>query len=69
MEDDGRGIPPTDKEKICERGYKRGEKAGSGLGMYLVRKIAESYNGEIRVNDSELGGLKFEVHLQKAGKK
>ncbi len=67
VEDNGRGIPQEDRDKIFERGYKRGEKAGSGLGMYIVQEIAESYNGELRADDSELGGLKFEVYLQKAG--
>ncbi len=66
VEDNGRGIPQEDREKIFQRGYKRGEKAGSGLGMYIVHEIAESYNGEVKVDESEMGGLKFEVNLQKA---
>ncbi len=65
VEDDGVGIPDEIKDKIFERGFKKGENAGSGLGMYLVKKIVESYDGRIEVKDSELGGAKFEVYLEK----
>jgi len=63
VEDDGVGIP--EKDKIFERGYKKGRNSGSGLGMYLVKKIAESYGGSVEVKDSELGGARFDVHLRK----
>ncbi len=66
IEDDGKGIPDEDKEHIFEEGYKMGETAGSGLGTYIVKQIAESYGGGIEVKDSELGGARFDVHLQKA---
>ncbi len=65
IEDDGRGIPDEEKEKIFKRGYKKGEEAGSGLGMYLVKEIIESYGGRIKVKDSEMGGARFDVHLKK----
>lgn len=66
VEDDGKGIPNEGKKKIFEKGYKKGENAGSGLGMYLVKEIAESYGGSVEVKDSELGGVRFDVHLSKA---
>ncbi|MFP4185294.1 MAG: ATP-binding protein, partial [Thermoplasmata archaeon] len=65
VEDDGVGIPDEIKEKIFDRGYKQGENAGSGLGMYLVKEIVESYDGSVEVKDSELGGARFDVHLQR----
>ncbi|MGM0406304.1 MAG: PAS domain S-box protein, partial [Thermoplasmatota archaeon] len=65
IEDDGTGISDDIKEKIFERGFKRGKKAGTGLGLYMVREIAESYDGCIEVKDSELGGARFEVRLKK----
>ncbi|MFW6196590.1 MAG: ATP-binding protein, partial [Thermoplasmatota archaeon] len=65
VEDDGKGIPDDVKEKIFERGYKQGENAGSGLGMYLVKEIVESYGGSVEVKDSEFGGAGFEIHLQR----
>lgn len=32
----------------------------------LVKEIAENYGGSIEVEDSELGGARFDVYLQKA---
>lgn len=39
IDDDGKGISDQDKEKIFEKGFKKGENSGSGLGMYLVKRI------------------------------
>ncbi|MFP4143125.1 MAG: PAS domain S-box protein [Thermoplasmata archaeon] len=65
VEDDGKGIPDDVKEQIFERGFKEGEDAGSGLGMYLVKEIAESYGGSVEVKDPELGGARFDIRLQR----
>ncbi len=65
-EDDGCGIPDEDKDKVFEKGFKDEETGGSGLGLYLVKKIAESYGGSVEVKDSDLGGARFDVHLEKA---
>ncbi|MEF8832644.1 MAG: sensor histidine kinase, partial [Candidatus Thermoplasmatota archaeon] len=43
VEDDGKGVPDEAKEKIFERGYKKGETGVSGVGLYMVKEIAESY--------------------------
>lgn len=66
VEDDGIGIPDKHKEKIFKRGYKTGGTSGSGLGTYIAKKIAEEYNGNIEVKDSELGGARFDIRLDKA---
>lgn len=66
VEDNGRGIPDDDKERIFEKGYKKGEEAGTGLGTFLVSEIAENYGGKVEVKDSELGGARFEIELEKA---
>ncbi len=65
IEDDGRGIPQEEREKIFKKGYKKGKSAGSGLGMYLVKKIAENYNGNVAIEDSELGGVKIITRLKR----
>jgi PAS domain S-box-containing protein len=64
VEDDGNGIPDDVKPNIFEKGYKKGEKAGFGLGLYLAKRITDIYDGRIEVKDSELGGAKFDVYLQ-----
>ena len=68
VEDDGRGIPDDFKDELFDRGFKRGESGGSGLGLYLVKEIAESYGGSIEVKDSDMGGAKFVICLRKAKK-
>jgi signal transduction histidine kinase len=52
VEDNGPGIPDDLKEKLFSR-FSRGKtKAkGSGLGLYLVRSLAENYRGTVRVED------------------
>ncbi|MFP4142339.1 MAG: PAS domain S-box protein [Thermoplasmata archaeon] len=69
IEDDGKGISDEDKDRLFERGYKSGEESGSGLGLYLVKEIAESYGGNVEIKDSELGGARFDVRLKKDVKK
>lgn len=65
IEDDGVGISKQEKEKIFQKGYKKGENAGSGLGMYIVNEIAKNYGTKVKVSDSDLGGARFEVSLEK----
>lgn len=63
IEDDGIGIPDNSKAKLYDKDFKAGESAGSGLGMYLVKRIVDKYDGTLEIKDSELGGAKFEVSL------
>ncbi len=65
IEDDGKGIPDHEKDRIFKRGYKGRDSSGSGLGMHLVEKITENYGGNIEVSDSKMGGALFKVYLQK----
>jgi len=65
VEDNGKGIPDEKKDKIFERGFKDEETGGTGLGLYLAKQITENYDGNIEVKDSELGGARFDIYLQK----
>ncbi len=65
IEDDGIGIPEEDKETIFEKGYTTDEERGTGLGLYLVRRLLDIYDGSIDVKNSELGGARFDVHLKR----
>lgn len=67
IEDDGIGIPDKIKDEIFERGFTTDKDGGSGLGMFLVKMLLNSYDGSIEVKDSELGGARFDVHLKRAG--
>ncbi|OKY78823.1 MAG: Signal transduction histidine kinase containing PAS domain [Candidatus Methanohalarchaeum thermophilum] len=64
VEDDGKGIPDEEKNKIFNREYTEKPSTG-GLGLLLIKKIIETYNGKIKVKDSELGGTRFDIYLKK----
>lgn len=57
--DDGRGIPPENRETVFERGYTT-DSAGTGLGLALVRQVADAHGWESRVTESRDGGARFE---------
>ena len=50
--DNGLGIPDKMKEQIFLKGYREDESiSGMGLGLYLVKRIVESFKGQIWVED------------------
>lgn len=63
--DQGKGIDPQDHERIFEK-FERvdaSEPGGSGLGLYIARRLARAMGGEISV-DSALGqGARFTLTL------
>lgn len=64
IEDTGSGISAQDRATLFER-FRQGshKRSGSGLGLYLSRRIVEAHKGTIEVN-SELGkGSIFVVRL------
>ncbi|KXB07657.1 hypothetical protein AKJ51_00475 [candidate division MSBL1 archaeon SCGC-AAA382A20] len=65
VEDDGCGIDNEEKEKVLEKGYRKSDSPGSGLGLYLVKEVVETHGGSITVEDSELDGACFEISLKK----
>ncbi len=62
IEDDGKGIDEKDIEKIFERGWKKDSK-GSGLGLYIVKKLMERYNGKVYVESEKGKGTKFYLNF------
>ncbi len=68
IEDDGAGIPASERDAIFERGARLDtEKPGTGLGLAIVRDVAEIYGGSVDLQESEdLGGLLVELRLPKA---
>ena len=49
--DNGPGVPDEEKETIFAKGEKGLDSTGTGLGLYLVRTLVESYGGDIWVED------------------
>jgi signal transduction histidine kinase len=59
VEDDGPGLPPEQRADALKRGQRLDEtKPGSGLGLAIVRETAAMYNGEVRLEEAGLGGLR-----------
>jgi len=66
VEDDGCGIPEKEREKTFEKGYRKNKRPGSGLGLFMEKEIAESYDGSVEVSKSEMDGTRFDFTLKKA---
>ena len=69
VEDDGPGIPGELREKVFERFYRgTGDRSGSsGLGLSIVRAVAESHQGSVRLEEPLDGrGARFVVRIPTA---
>jgi two-component system nitrogen regulation sensor histidine kinase NtrY len=62
VDDNGPGIAPERRERVFEP-YESTRKEGSGLGLAIVKKVVLDHGGEVRVEDSELGGAAVVVRL------
>jgi signal transduction histidine kinase len=60
VEDSGPGIPEKERERVFDRFYRRevNEQAGSGLGLSIVKNIAEQHGARIELGVAAQGGLK-----------
>ena len=65
--DDGPGIAPEDQDKVWQRFWQadpsRGEDGGSGLGLAMVKEIAQLHGGTVGLESSPGNGSTFSVIL------
>ncbi|QCS41345.1 ATP-binding protein [Natrinema versiforme] len=64
--DDGPGIPPAEIDVITGESDITQLTHSSGLGLWLVRWMVDSYGGSISFSASELGGSRVEIVLEAA---
>ncbi|WP_293266027.1 ATP-binding protein [Neptunomonas sp.] len=68
IDDDGQGVPETDRERVFEP-FERLDAArtrdtgGHGLGLSIVKEVMELHKGEVKVFTSPLGGARFALYL------
>jgi signal transduction histidine kinase len=69
VEDRGPGVEDQYKERIFDRFWRADHQqtGGTGIGLALVRRIAQLHGGEVRVEDREGGGARFVFTLPPAG--
>lgn len=66
IKDEGPGVPDIEKKKVFSKFYRIGNETtrktqGTGLGLYLCRKIAQYHNADITVTNNEHSGSNFVV--------
>jgi two-component system sensor histidine kinase QseC len=63
VDDSGPGIPPEERGLVFERFYRQvgTNVPGSGLGLSIVKRIAELHSADVRLDNSLLGGLRIEL--------
>ena len=64
VRDDGPGIPMNERERVFERFYRTEEARslpGSGLGLSIVRHVADTFGGRARIVDEERVGTTIEL--------
>jgi signal transduction histidine kinase len=64
VEDTGYGITPAQMAKIFDPYFttKQG-KSGTGLGLYITKKVVEDHNGSIKVDSTPQVGSSFTIRL------
>jgi len=68
VKDLGKGIAAGERDKIFDKFYRVGNSAtraakGTGLGLFLAKKISKQHNANISVTDNSPGGAIFTVTL------
>ena len=67
VDDSGAGLDAAQREKVLQRFYRTGSNgaAGAGLGLSIVKTIADLHGARLELDESSLGGLRVAVRFDK----
>jgi signal transduction histidine kinase len=73
VDDDGPGVAASDRERAFERftrldAARDRDSGGAGLGLAIVRATVRARGGDVRLDESPLGGLRVEVEVPQASR-
>ncbi|TDO51756.1 signal transduction histidine kinase [Kribbella sp. VKM Ac-2527] len=72
VDDDGDGIPESERDRVFERfvrldASRDRRSGGSGLGLSIVQEVVRGHGGTVAITESPLGGARFVVTLPVRG--
>ena len=72
VDDDGAGVGPDDRARVFDRfvrldDARSRDDGGAGLGLAIVRAVAQAHGGDVTLGPSPLGGARVELWLPVAG--
>jgi two-component system nitrogen regulation sensor histidine kinase NtrY len=67
VEDNGKGLPKEDRERLTEP-YITTRSKGTGLGLAIVKKIMEDHGGDLVLDDREGGGARISLVFRRDAK-
>ena len=73
IDDEGKGIPPREREHVWASFYRlehhaNSSVAGSGIGLYVVRELARLHGGDAWIEDAPGGGARVVIELHAAAR-
>ncbi len=65
VEDNGKGFPANEREKVFEKFYrlKYSKTGGTGLGLSIAKGFVEAHNGTIALENSSSRGARFTINI------
>lgn len=65
VEDNGKGFPPEEIERVFDKFYRLrfSKTGGTGLGLSIAKGFVESHRGTIRLQNKATGGAEFTIKI------